>query len=42
MIDCVVSRYKKNTDWVYNLRNINNYYIIGNNIYKIYYKYLNT
>lgn len=27
MIDCVVSRYKKNTDWVYNLRNINNYYI---------------
>ena len=27
MIDCVVSRYKKNTDWVYNLRNINKYYI---------------
>lgn len=27
MIDCVVSRYKKNTDWVYNLRNINSYYI---------------
>jgi len=27
MINCVVSRYKKNTDWVYKLKNINKYYI---------------
>lgn len=27
MIDCVVSRYKKNTDWVYKLKNINKFYI---------------
>lgn len=27
MINCVVARYKKNTDWVYKLKNINNYYI---------------
>ncbi|NDA89946.1 MAG: DUF3431 domain-containing protein [Alphaproteobacteria bacterium] len=27
MINCVVSRYKKNVDWVYKLRNINKFYI---------------
>ena len=27
MINCVVSRYKKNTNWVYKLKNINKYYI---------------
>jgi len=27
MINCVVSRYKKNTDWVYKLKNINKFYI---------------
>lgn len=27
MINCVVSRYKKNTDWVYKLNNIKKYYI---------------
>jgi hypothetical protein len=27
MINCVVSRYKKNTDWVYRLENIKNVYI---------------
>jgi len=27
MINCVVSRYKKNVDWVYKLKNINNIYI---------------
>jgi hypothetical protein len=27
MINCVVSRYKKNTDWVYKLKNIEKYYI---------------
>ena len=26
-INCVVSRYKKNTDWVYNLQRINKFYI---------------
>jgi len=27
MVDCVVSRYKKNVDWVYKLNNIENIYI---------------
>jgi hypothetical protein len=27
MIDCVVSRYKKNVDWIYKLKIINNFYI---------------
>ena len=27
MINCVVSRYNKNVDWVYKLKNINNFYI---------------
>ena len=27
MINCVVSRYKKNTDWVYKLKNINKFFI---------------
>lgn len=27
MINCVVSRYQKNTDWVYKLKNISKYYI---------------
>lgn len=27
MINCVISRFKKNTDWVYKLKNINKYYI---------------
>jgi hypothetical protein len=27
MINCVVSRYKKNTDWCYKLKNINKFYI---------------
>ena len=27
MINCVVSRYKKNVDWVYKLQNINKFYI---------------
>ena len=27
MINCVVSRYRRNTDWVYNLKNINKFYI---------------
>jgi hypothetical protein len=27
MIDCVVSRYKKNVDWVYKLKHINHFYI---------------
>ena len=27
MINCVVSRYKKNTDWVYKLKNIEKFYI---------------
>jgi len=32
MINCVVSRYKKNTDWVYKLKNINKYYIYDKEI----------
>ena len=32
MIDCVVSRYKKNVDWVYKLKNINKYYIYDKEI----------
>ena len=32
MINCVVSRYKKNTDWVYNLKNIEKYYIYDKEI----------
>ena len=27
MINCVVSRYKKNVNWVYNLKNINDFFI---------------
>lgn len=32
MINCVVSRYRKNTDWVYKLKNINKYYIYDKEI----------
>jgi hypothetical protein len=32
MINCVVSRYKKNTDWVYKLKNIAKYYIYDKEI----------
>jgi hypothetical protein len=27
MINCVVSRYKKNVDWIYKLKNINKFYV---------------
>jgi hypothetical protein len=27
MINCVVSRYKKNVDWIYKLKNINEFYV---------------